>query len=230
MRSADSIPLLIKALAAVDNCAGFNVTQPFKQTVAAHFSLTSVNTVYRQDNAFVATSTDGEGFWQGLAILKPPAISKLVILGNGGAALALFEFWQAKFPHCPVWVLRRNARHDYLFKGAELLDPEPATLAATLTGDSSQTLLVQATSAVRKGDQLERFVSAVTNFTGIYVELDYDRHSQLYNHIKARGLRCQDGLPMLIEQARLAQKLWWGEAASSEFLYQALQIRNELGE
>ena len=220
-----SVPTLIKALEAVNNCAGFNVTQPFKQTVAAHFSLTSVNTVYRQGDTFAATSTDGEGLWQGLSQLKVNTISKLVILGNGGAAVALFEFWRAKFPHCPIWVLRRNRSRDQLFKGAKLLDLTPTTLATTLAGDSKQVLLVQATSAVRKGDKLERFIPALTGFAGIYVELDYDQHSLLYDHIKTKGLRCQDGLPMLIEQARLAQKLWWGEAAPSDYLYEILQVR-----
>lgn len=219
------IPALVKALEAVNNCAGFNVTQPFKQAVAAHFSLTSVNTVYRQGNTFAAASTDGEGFWQGLSQLKFDAISKLVILGNGGAAVALFEFWQAKFPHCPVWVLRRDGRRDQLFKGAKLLDLTPTTLATALAGDGKQALLVQATSAVRKGDKLERFIPALAGFAGIYVELDYDKHSLLYDHVKAKGLRCQDGLPMLIEQARLAQKLWWGEAAPSEYLHEIMQVR-----
>ena len=223
--NAQSIPLLIQALAAVDNCLGFNVTQPFKQTVAAHFSLASVNTVYRQDGKFAATSTDGEGFWQGLQQLKPDAISKVIILGNGGAALALLEFWQAKFPHCPVQVLRRNSRRDQLFKGAEMLDLTPATLASVLAGGNE--LLVQATSAARKGDKLERYVPALTGFNGIYVELDYDQHSLLYNHVKAKGVRCQDGLPMLIEQARLAQKLWWGEAAPSEYLHELMQERDK---
>ena len=228
--NADHIPTLIKALAAVDNCAGFNVTQPFKQAVAAHFCLTSVNTVYRQGKTFAATSTDGEGFWQGLAQLKPTAISKLIILGNGGAAVALFEFWQAKFPHCHVWVLRRDGRRDQLFKGAQLFDLTPDTLATALAGDSKQALLVQATSAVRKGDKLECFIPALANFAGIYVELDYDHHSLLYTHVKAKGLRCQDGLPMLIEQARLAQKLWWGEAAPSDYLYELMQIRDKIRE
>lgn len=218
-----SIPTLIKALEAVNNCAGFNVTQPFKQTAAAYFSLANVNTVYRQGSKFAATSTDGEGFWRGLQQLKPNTISKVIILGNGGAALALLKFWQEKFPYCPIQILRRNSRRDQLCQGAEILDLTPATLASVLADGSEQILLVQATSAVRKGDKLERYVPALTGFNGIYVELDYDQHSLLYESVKASDVRCQDGLPMLIEQARLAQKLWWGEAAPSVYLHELMQ-------
>ncbi|MDE3270122.1 MAG: hypothetical protein OYH77_07550 [Pseudomonadota bacterium] len=237
LSNADTIPALIRALESVDNCIGFNVTQPFKQTVAEYFSLKSVNTVYRQakeqGNKFAATSTDAEGFWQAVQqAFKPTTISKLILLGNGGAALALYEYWREKFPSCPIQALRRDASRDHLLQRSlpanpstamPLLEFTPAALASALAGDTSKVLLVQATSAVRQGDLLARFIPALQNFTGIYIELDYDCHSALYEHVKAKDLRHQDGLPMLIEQARLAQQLWWGEAAPSAYLHDCLR-------
>ncbi len=218
------------------NFHGVNITTPFKRSVARLFStpIPSVNLLYRdEDNTLSATSTDGEGFWQALAHTgcDRAALHTAIILGNGGACAALLDFF-CRRPLPRVVVLRRRADHDRLLTAINagrcqlsFADFGLAQLQRVITNTAAPQLLVQATSAPLHGDDLRHFCPALENFRGTFVDLVYSQPSALYYEARARRYKCQDGLPMLIEQARLAQKLWWGKcapyAAISSYLAQA---------
>ena len=208
------------------NFAGLNITTPFKQSIAQllHSPVPSVNLLYRDKHGTLcATSTDGEGFWQALAHTgcDREAMRTVTILGNGGVCAALLHFFcQHQLPLQKITILRRNASHDQALTRINdgkyqlsCADFNPAQLQHALTADDKQHLLVQATSAPQHNDDLQHFCPALENFHGTVVDLVYDRPSALYRAAQARGLKCQDGLPMLIEQARLGQQLWWGKCA-----------------
>ena len=217
------------------NFVGLNITTPFKQSIAQllHSSVPSVNLLYRdQHGALCATSTDGEGFWQALAHTgcDRAALRTVTILGNGGVCAALLYFFcQRQLPWQKITILRRNDSHDQALARINAGQYQlsfaafnPAQLQQALTADNQQHLLVQATSAPQHNDDLQHFCPALENFHGTVVDLVYDRPSALYRAAQARGLPYQDGLPMLIEQARLGQQLWWGKCAPYDAIAQHL--------
>jgi shikimate 5-dehydrogenase len=86
-------------------------------------------------------------------------------------------------------------------------------------------LVIQATSAPKHGDRLESYAKAVKMLEAkdLLVDIIYDDPSELYMECIRQGLNCLDGLPMLIEQARLSQHLWWRKAANYEDLLFAIK-------
>ncbi len=208
------------------NFIGVNITTPFKQSSAQllHSSAPSINLLYRDEHGTLcASSTDGEGFWQALAHTgcDRSALHTVTVLGNGGACRALLYFFcQQRLPLRKITILRRQARHDQALARINdgryqlsCADFKLAQLQHALATSDSHHLLIQATSAPLHGDDLRRFCPALENFRGTLVDLVYNQPSALYHAAQARQLTCQDGLPMLIEQARLGQQLWWGQCA-----------------
>ncbi|WP_141736525.1 shikimate dehydrogenase family protein [Oligoflexus tunisiensis] len=199
---------------------GFNITVPFKEDAARMFpasGLASVNTIYRGKKGWEATSTDAAGFLLGLEQLNRGLEDHeaVVFLGNGGAALALYEHF-LKVSQRPLIVLRRTAERDAKWKKpagrVEFHDLNVGTLDAVCRR-FPKSLLLQTTSAPLHGDRLDFLLPGLGAFQGTFVDLVYGKTSGLLDALKATGLPVQDGLPMLIGQALLAQKLWWGKSA-----------------
>jgi shikimate dehydrogenase len=217
---------------------GFNVTTPHKALVASLVpgcTLASVNTLYRGPDGWKAASTDGAGFARGLGRLGKTLadFDEIVVLGSGGATTAvLAHICEAAAQRPAIKVLRRTPARDAglrsaLPQGAPLAfdDLTLAVLSAALAGKGERTLLIQATSAPHRGDDLAELVPALKAFRGVVADLVYGKPSALYHAANARDLLAQDGEAMLIEQARLAQQLWWGKAAGYEELAAALRGR-----
>lgn len=209
------------------NFIGLSVTTPYKQEVARLLQSKdpSVNLVYRADDGKLqAVSTDGAGFWHGLSRItgNRKSVAEVIILGNGGVCAALLHYFrQKKLPVEKIFILRRDASRDQKladinasFCQLSFHDFTPQNLGQITETNSNRQLLIQATSAPQYDDNLKRFCPALIGFSGMFVDLIYDRPSALYREAKARGIPCQDGLPMLIEQALLGQKMWWGKHAS----------------
>ena len=203
---------------------GFNITTPHKRLVAELFpdaGLTSVNTLYRGAQGWQAASTDGEGFALALARLGRPlaAFTRVVILGAGGVTVALLNFMAQELNPLPdIQIVRRSAARDLELVAAAktqlCFSPWSVHgLQDALRGCDEASLLIQASSAPQHGDDLSALVPALKGFKGTVVDLVYGKPSALYAAALAMGLPAQDGRVMLIEQARLSQQLWWGEAA-----------------
>lgn len=223
--SSDVLTDTLRFLQA-SNFIGLSVTTPYKQEVARLLKSKepSVNLVYRDGNGELqATSTDGAGFWQGLGrIVRPEeSMSEVIILGNGGVCAALLHYFQReKLPVKKISILRRNASRDQRlveinarFCQLSFHDFTLQNLVQVTGEDSSCQLLIQATSAPQYDDDLQHFCPALMGFSGTFVDLVYGQPSALYREAKAKGIPCQDGLPMLIEQALLGQEIWWGKHA-----------------
>lgn len=234
------IPLQLNDPAALDatlrflqasNFIGLNITTPFKVSTAQllRSPVPSTNLLYRDKHGTLcASSTDGAGFWQALAHTgcEREAVRTVTVLGNGGVCAALLHFFaQQRLPLQRITVLRRNASRDealarinaghYQLRFAAF---NLTQLQHALATHDRHHLLIQATSAPLHGDDLHRFCPALENFCGTMIDLVYDRPSALYHMARTRQLKCQDGLPMLIEQARLGQQLWWGKCAPYDAL------------
>lgn len=219
---------------------GFNVTTPHKAFVASIIpgcKLASVNTVFRGKNWWEAASTDGAGFALGLKRLgiNISEFSDLIILGSGGVVAAILAYMSQlalvnQLPTLPmVHLLSRgrdcndSLRSLWLQQGEiRFSDLNLKNLQNTLSM-ARQGLLIQATSAPHRGDDLSELCPALKGFSGVVSDLVYARPSALFQVAKEYGLKAQDGTAMLIEQARLAQRLWWGRAAPYEELEAALK-------
>ncbi|MFK7824226.1 MAG: shikimate dehydrogenase [Oligoflexales bacterium] len=211
---------------------GLNVTTPHKELVAQAVDspLSSVNTLYRKNNAWSTASTDGEGFARSVARMGRglETYDDLLILGSGGASMAILTYLESKAISARVHLLRRSLTRDLplqqeLSQQISFHDFTTQSLADCLKPiDGKGCLLIQASSAPLKGEDLSQLVPALNSFKGDVVDLVYGRPSALYYHAKDQGLNCQEGLPMLIEQARLAQELWWGESAGFDEIHKSL--------
>ncbi len=215
---------------------GFNVTMPHKMAVAKILQHrggknlpTAVNTLYRGDCWWEGYSTDGAGFVNGLSSIgiKAGDFQQVIFLGAGGAAAALVEHWRrSEWADATLTVLARNPEKVQIMN-CRVVHLTPEALKVELLNASEKTLLVQATSAPLQGDDLRSFIPAVAEFSGVFVDLTYGTTSALVPYLKNRGLVVQDGLPMLIEQARLSQNLWWGKNVKARDLYLAVAKEGE---
>ncbi len=232
---ADAVKPFLDAAWAM-GAVGFSVTKPHKALVAGLLpkgKLASVNTLYRGPDWWEGASTDGDGFIAGLRRIQVDVddLARIVVIGSGGATTSLLEALGRAAKHRPiVQVLRRSGQNDAALKGIlpkgwtpEFLDLDVLTLSQALKGRASDTLLVQASSAPQNGDDLAAFVPALDGFGGALSDLVYGKPSALYGAALARDLVCQDGESMLIEQARLAQILWWGKALPYDEMAMALR-------
>lgn len=216
------------------NFGGFNVTQPHKELAASSFpaqKFRSVNILIRTENKWISDSTDGIGFSRGFARIgrELSSFEELVFIGSGGAVTAILEYLtvnQKMFPR--VTVCRRSTVNDddlcksYAGK-INFIDLNEPQLRSVLSGKGADTLLVQASSAPLKGDDLRELVPAIARYSGVVCDLVYSSPSKIYFAALNANLAAIDGEPMLIEQARAAQKLWWGKSASYDEMLMALR-------
>lgn len=218
---------------------GFNVTTPHKSIVARLVEghhLASVNTVFRGSHGWNAASTDGPGFDLAAARLgrDPHEWESIVILGSGGAVTGLLAHWANRWRTLHtrpprVEILRRSPTADDSLRAASsgisinIETMSPDAFESRVTNRSC--LIVQATSAPSRGDDLSEYAARLTASDGAIIDMVYARPSALVERGRALGIPTQDGLPMLIEQARLAQQYWWGRSASYEFIANTLAER-----
>lgn len=204
---------------------GFNITVPFKESVAqilAPGQLVSCNTLINRGDRWDVASTDAEGFVRGLEDIERRLedFEAVICLGYGGAAKALIDSFQKRVPHTPLFVLKRGdppaSSTSLSFKPFDL-----SALQETLKL-FPKSLLIQCTSAPLRGDDLSAFSPALKDLRGAFVDLVYGHPSALLKEAQDRKIACQDGIPMLLAQALASQKLWWGQSADFSAMKAAL--------
>ncbi len=210
---------------------GLNITTPFKTVVAASSTpadFSSVNTLFRVGEELRATSTDGRGFVDGLRRMgrQLADFKRIFFLGDGGAVVGLIEYFLKLECTAEISVFRRGDSRDggllALFPFLqERIFPLTAVCLAEQLGARVHTrddLIIQGTRAPLAGDSLAYLLPALASYQGAMVDLVYQNPSAIFRQVKAKGNDCQDGLPMLIEQARHSQYLWWQQAAPYELI------------
>ena len=144
----------------------------------------------------------------------------MILIGNGGAALALATSLSEHLNLTDLTVLRRSNVKDANWKRLlsdrvdlhfQALDADHLK-AAIERVKQKNLLLVQATSAPVRGERLESLLPGMTDFNGVFVDLVYGVSSALLDWVRKRKIPSQDGLPMLVGQALRSQKLWWGQS------------------
>lgn len=216
---------------------GFNVTTPHKHAVAklvGGHDLSSINTVYRKGDQWRGTSTDMVGLEAAIKRLEYSItdFTRFVFLGNGGVVRAFLDFAKKRFKVFPqVLIVRRSAARDqeflqeYPIAPSQLLNWDLESLSSAIANARKDTLVLQASSAPLRGDDLSYFCPAMQTFRGAFVDLVYGKPSALLRVAYVKNIPAQDGLPMLIEQARASQEFWWGTSAPYNEIFKELQKR-----
>jgi len=212
-------PDLDAALAAVCSLGlgGVNLTVPHKTAALRSMArlgaeaerIGAVNTVCVVEGELEGHNTDGRGFWRALESVGGAAATDAVVLGSGGAALAVIDAIRQGAPASRLrWVSRAPGAH------MERTGVEPTGYSDLDLGGAD--LLVNTTTVGMVGGPTEFPMSlplAGLDAGAKVVDLVYPRPSGgLLDQAEARGLTTQDGLPMLLWQGIFALELWLGEA------------------
>jgi shikimate dehydrogenase len=226
----------VDAVAAVPalGLAGFNVTMPHKEDVAAACdeltpdaaALRSVNTVVaRPDGRTLGDSTDGPGFLDALA---EEAIAvggqPVLVLGAGGAARAVVLALGRAGAEVTVAARRPDAAAEAaaLAPGARAVPlgavsaPSAGSAGPGPSGvePAAFTLVVNATPlGMSGGDPLPIDPGSLHAGQSVVDLVYHPADTPLLTAARAQGARAVNGLGMLLHQAARSFTLWTGEEA-----------------
>jgi shikimate dehydrogenase len=203
---------------------GVNVTVPHKEAALNAVDVAdplarrigAVNTVtVRDDGSLQGTNTDAYGFIEQLTATVPDwraSGGPAVIIGAGGAARAIcVGLLDAGVGEIRI-VNRTLARAEALALGVgEPVHVLPWLGRANAVGDAA--LVVNTTTLGMTGQPPLDLDTASINDDAVVCDIVYaPMQTPLLRDAAARGLRCVDGLGMLIHQARPGFEAWFGVA------------------
>ena len=205
---------------------GVNLTLPHKQAAlpamdglgAAARRIGAVNTVCFTSAGMVGHNTDGQGFAAAARELDPTPLRSALVLGAGGAALAvvdalLYELlvgrvrWVSRDPAALAQVLagRPELRGRVVLGSYAELTTAP--LEVDLLVNCTSVGMVSGPSSFPVPLALETLAPRARVIDVVYPR----RPGGLLDQAAGLGLRVQDGLPMLLWQGVRALELWLGE-------------------
>lgn len=225
-----------------DIAVGYNVTMPYKTYICKYLDglspaarlMGAVNTVEIKDGKSYGHNTDGAGFSENLRGNGfNPSGKKVTIVGAGGAgsavstqlaldgvaSISIFnikdEFWEKTAG-------RINRLAEETGVGVSLEDLNDRASLTSSIADSD--LFVNATR-VGAGDLIDQCVidedmlhEGLTVADTVYNPVE----SKLIKMAKAHGLAAYGGLGMLLQQAALAEKIWFGTDMPIELIREKL--------
>lgn len=218
----EAFPRALRALADL-GFAGCNVTVPHKEAALATCdevsetarAIGAVNTVVIQDGRLLGDNSDAFGFIENLRQGAPdwrPLAGPAVVLGAGGAARAvLFTLLQAGVPAVRL-VNRTRGRAEELAaaldRDGRLAVGDWAEREALLEGAA---LLVNTTALGMSGQPPLELSLARLPPEAVVTDIVYSPlQTPLLAKALARGNPVVDGLGMLLHQARLGFRQWFG--------------------
>ncbi|MCC5659778.1 shikimate dehydrogenase [Nostoc sp. XA010] len=243
-----NLEIAIAGLAAI-GVVGFSVTIPHKQAIMPLLSeitplaqaIGAVNTVSRQNNQWVGTNTDIEGFIAPLQTTYKQDWSQkvAVILGNGGAARAVVAGCH-QLGFAKIHVVGRNVQRLQEFGNSWNNSPISENLQVHQWEELPK-LIPQANLLVNttpigmypKVNESPLSVEEIANLPkgAIAYDLIYiPKPTQFLEQAEKQGAIAIDGLEMLVQQGVAALKIWLQqETVPVEVMRQALQKHLGLG-
>jgi shikimate dehydrogenase len=242
----ENLAVAVAGFAAV-GVVGFSVTIPHKQAILPLLSeitpiaqaIGAVNTVIRQNDQWIGTNTDVEGFIAPLQTTYHRDWSQTVavILGNGGAARAVVAGC-SQLECAEIHVVGRNVQKLQEFRQSWGNSPLAAKFQVHEWEKLSQLipqadLLVNTTpigmyphvdeSPLSQGEMADLASNAIA-YDLIYIP----KPTKFLQQAQKQGAIAIDGLEMLVQQGAAALKIWLHqEQVPVEAMRQALQ--NHLG-
>ncbi len=242
----ENLEVAIAGFAAI-NVVGFSVTIPHKQAIMPLLSeitpiaqsIGAVNTVSRQNNQWVGTNTDIEGFIAPLQTTYQQDWSQkvAVILGHGGAARAVVAGCQ-QLGLSQIHVVGRNMQRLLEFRNSWENTPIAAKLQIHLWDDLAQLIpqanLLVNTTPVGMYPHIDDSPVSVEDMQklspgAIAYDLIYTPNAtQFLQQAQKQGAIAINGLEMLVQQGVAALKIWLQrETLPIEVMREAL--RDHLG-
>ncbi|MBG1268660.1 shikimate dehydrogenase [Nostoc sp. WHI] len=244
----ENLEIAIAGFAAI-GVVGFNVTIPHKQAIIPLLSeitpvaqaIGAVNTVSRQNNKWVGTNTDIEGFIAPLQTTYKQDWSQkvAVILGNGGAARAVVAGCH-QLGFAKIYVLGRNVQKLQAFCDSWSNSPIEENLQVG-TWDELAKLIPQADLLVNttpigmypkvdesplSGEEIANLPKGAIAYDLIYIP----KPTQFLEQAEKQGAIAIDGLEMLVQQGVAALKIWLQrETVPVEVMRQTLREHLGLG-
>ena len=243
----ENLEVAIAGFAAI-GVVGFNVTIPHKQAIMPLLSeitplaqtIGAVNTVSRQNNKWVGTNTDIEGFIAPLQTTYKQDWSQkvAVILGNGGAARAVVAGCH-QLGFAKIHVVGRNVQRLEEFGKSWSDSPISENLQVAQWKELSKlipqaNLLVNTTpigmypkvdESPLSGDEIANLPTGAIAYDLIYIP----KPTQFLEQAEKQGAIAIDGLEMLVQQGVAALKIWLQQEIPVEVMRQALQKHLGLG-
>ncbi|MEH2116806.1 shikimate dehydrogenase [Nostoc sp.] len=241
----ENLEIAIAGFAAI-GVVGFNVTIPHKQAIMPLLSeitplaqtIGAVNTVSRQNNKWVGTNTDIEGFIAPLQTTYKQDWSQkvAVILGNGGAARAVVAGCH-QLGFAKIHVVGRNMQRLEEFAKSWSNSPISENLQVDQWEELSKlipqaNLLVNTTpigmypkvdESPLSGEEIANLPTGAIAYDLIYIP----KPTQFLEQAEKQGAIAIDGLEMLVQQGVAALKIWLQQEIPVEVMRQALL--NHLG-
>lgn len=209
--------------------AGVNLTHPLKEAVLpllAHLSpdaraARSANTVGFAPEGWWGETTDGAGFVDLLRALgRPPDAERVVIHGAGGAARSLALALAAAGCRNLVVAARDPARAAAAWSAIPVARLEASGPGRFEYQHSRATLIVNATPASSAREPMD---PATAPEATLLIDLTYGpAPTPWVLAARAAGRAAEDGLGLLIHQARRSLELWTGRAVEIDPLARAV--------
>ncbi len=206
---------------------GASVTIPHKQRVIRHLDsldqaargIGAVNTLYWKRGRLCGTNTDAEGIVKPLSARVKLNRSRVLVVGNGGAAKAAIV--ALKQQGSQVTVTGRNAGRARRLARLHGVD----SLAFDRLADTHFDVLVQATPVgMLPNTEANLFpgdIPADVVFDLVYNPLE----TTLLKHAAATGRVVISGIEMFVEQAAAQFQIWTGQDAPREVMRNAVLER-----
>ncbi len=242
--SPERIREAVEGLRAL-NFAGVNLTIPHKKSVLEYLDeidseaklLGVVNTIVNKDGILKGYSTDGSGFMRSLTEYEGgfvPGGKNIFLLGAGGSAYAIAGAL-AREKVSRISVCNRTRERAVLL--AEHLSEKLGFHEVSIVPFEGRNeeeywrdiqLIVNTTSVgMKEGDSLLVTESNVRKSEFVY-DLIYNRKTELVGSAEKNGIRCLDGLSMLVYQGAVSFELWTGEKAPVQVMKMAVRLESEI--
>lgn len=233
---ATELKAAVRAVKAL-NIHGLNVTIPHKEKVMQYLdeidphakSVGAVNTVVNRGGRLVGYNTDGDGYLQGLKEQTgfAPKGKNVVIIGAGGAARSILYSVLCGKPKSVIIANRTEKRAASLAREfGSMFDIEIGTAGLevnALKECAAKAHLVVNTTSIGLGGlgELAFPVDALEDGAVVSDIVYSPLETAFLKRARARGLKTNDGLSMLVHQGAIGFKLWTGRKAPAQAMRQA---------
>lgn len=213
-----------------DARAAGNVTLPHKEAFYAWCArrtalaerVGAVNTFWTESGGLVGDNTDVGGFDAAVERLlgRRPEGVRVGLLGAGRAAAAVYAAVE-RWADSDVRIHARTP--DRAEQLAARFAPVARVVASELHAVEGVDLLVNATPLGLDGALMPVAPGSIPATTAV-LDLTYRKgRTPWIKSCRARGLRADDGLPMLIEQGALAFERWFGFAPDRDAMWRSVR-------